>query len=552
MSGLAWLWRYSQGFRLTLSIRIVLGGIGVALGLLMVWLSKRFIDETIRTGSDEDIIRMIVYLVLSMLGGIVIRQICHYLTTLETVRAANRLRLMMFGLLFRRKLFDIEVLHSGDITSRFSKDIETISEVAIDTFPEMVVTTLQLVGAFLLLRMFDSRLAWILLLLSPIAMSFAKLISYRLKKMTLEIRKSESRIQMQVQEGVEYNAVLRSLGSEPWVTSQLDRGQGDLRQNVGHRAKFTLLTRLLFGCTFGLGYLIAFIWGGLGLRNGLITFGVMTSFLQLVGQIQRPVFSLLNMGPRVVQAMAGVERLQELEKECDGDLVASHENNSSVLEGKLGVRIENVSFGYVGERNEIISKFNYDFRPGSKVAIMGETGKGKTTLLRLLLGFIKPDCGRMLLYSESTNDGAMGGEVYALSEDLRGNFVYVPQGNTLMSGSIRYNLLLAKPDASESELQRLLTLACAEFVYDLPQGLDTELSERGGGLSEGQAQRLAIARGLLRPGNIMLFDEISSALDEETERELYRRLFTELRDKTMIIVTHRTAMLDLCDDVVRL
>jgi ABC-type multidrug transport system fused ATPase/permease subunit len=146
----------------------------------------------------------------------------------------------------------------------------------------------------------------------------------------------------------------------------------------------------------------------------------------------------------------------------------------------------------------------------------------------------------------------MGGEVYALSEDLRGNFVYVPQGNTLMSGSIRYNLLLAKPDASESELQRVLTLACAEFVYDLPQGLDTELSERGGGLSEGQAQRLAIARGLLRPGNIMLFDEISSALDEETERELYRRLFTELRDKTMIIVTHRTAMLDLCDDVVRL
>ena len=322
----------------------------------------------------------------------------------------------------------------------------------------------------------------------------------------------------------------------------LDEQQGLLRRNVCRRARFTMVTRLLFGCTLGLGYLVAFVWGGIGLRNGVITFGVMTSFLQLVGQIQHPIFSLLNMGPKVIHAMAGIDRLQDLEKQRESD--ESTDEPAQVMDGRLGVRLEDVSFGYVGQNHEAIDHFSYDFEPGSKVAVMGETGAGKTTLLRLLLAFVRPDCGRMLIYSDCA--------VTVLTEKARANFVYVPQGNTLMSGTIRHNLQLAKPDASEDELREVLHLACAEFVDDLPKGIDTELSERGGGLSEGQAQRIAIARGLLRPGNILLLDEISSALDENTERELYGRLFAGLADKTIILVTHRSAVAEICDDVVRL
>ena len=223
------------------------------------------------------------------------------------------------------------------------------------------------------------------------------------------------------------------------------------------------------------------------------------------------------------------------------------------MDGRLGVRLEDVSFGYVGQNHEAIDHFSYDFEPGSKVAVMGETGAGKTTLLRLLLAFVRPDRGRMLIYSQcNADDGGASGTVEILSEKMRANFVYVPQGNTLMNGTIRHNLLLAKPDASEDELREVLHLACAEFVDDLPKGIDTELGERGGGLSEGQAQRIAIARGLLRPGNILLLDEISSALDENTERELYGRLFAGLADKTIILVTHRSAVAEICDDVVRL
>lgn len=549
MKYLAWLWQNSSGYRLNVAFRVVIGFARVLLGLAMVWLSKRFIDETIRTGSDEDVVRMAVLLLLTVVGAVLLRQAYTYMTTTATVRSSCRLRLEMFELLFRRKLYDVKELHSGDITSRFSKDIETISEVLMDTIPQMAVTTLQLIGAFLLLRWFDPRLAWVLLLLTPVAVVFGKLISHKLKNMTLAIREGESRIQTQVQEGMEYNAVLRSLESESWVTKLLDDQQGHLEHDVRIRARFTMLTRVLFGCTLGLGYMIAFVWGGLGLRSGAISFGVMTSFLQLVGQIQHPIFSLLNMGPKIVHAMAGIDRLQELRSEKDSESKEPVDRMS----GKLGVRLEGVSFGYVGQSREIIDRFDYDFAPGSKVAVMGETGVGKTTLLRLLLGLVKPDRGRMLVYSENTEaDGNVSGTVEVLSERTRPNFVYVPQGNTLMSGTIRHNLLMARPTASDEELRHVLEMACAEFVFDLPKGLDTVLGERGHGLSEGQAQRIAIARGLLRPGNILLFDEISSALDEETERKLFARLFENLSDKTMILVTHRSAVADTCTDVVRL
>ena len=552
MKYVAWLWRGTKDVRVNIVIRI-LAGIGrVACGLLMIWLSKRFIDETIRTGTQDDILQMILFLVLTVVGTIVLRLLYYYMTAAATVKKTNALRLFYFGTLFRRKLFDGHELHSGDVSSRLSKDIETVSTSIIDTIPQMAVTGIQLVGAFLLMRWFDARLAWALLLLTPVLVVVGKLISRRLRNMTLEIREGESRIQMQVQEGVEYNAVLRSLESENWVLERLGLKQNKLEGDVLRRTRFTAVARFAIGSAFGLGYLLAFIWGGLGLREGTITFGVMTSFLQLVGQIQHPILTLLGMVPQLVHSTASIDRLDELEKGADETPGESRAETSSeeLLEmhlemcGRLGLRLDNVSFGYKGGDREVVCGFSHDFKPGSKNAIMGETGKGKTTLFRLLLGFIKPDFGRIELYTEREN--------VAVSEATRSNFVYVPQGNTLMNGSVRYNLQLAKPAATDDEMKRVLHIACAEFVNDLPNGLDCEIGERGHGLSEGQAQRIAIARGLLRPGNILLFDEISSALDEATEAELYRRLFEAFPEKTMLFVTHRTAVCEMCDETVRL
>ena len=547
MNYLAWLWQSIRGVRLNVAFRVVIGALQVSLGLAMVWLSKRFIDDTIRNGSDDDVFFMVGLLVLTVVGNVVLRQVYYYLTSVATIQQSNALRLSMFGRLFTRKLYSEKELLSGDVTSRFSKDVELVSEVATAKIPQMMVTAIQLLGAFLMLRWFDPRLAWALVILTPLALVFGKFVSYRLRKMTLKIREGESRIQMHVQEGVENNAVLRSLGSAPWVSERLDSMQNELHRNVVRQTRFSVVSRLAFGGAFGLGYLLAFVWGGLGLRNGTITFGVMTSFLQLVGQIQGPILSILNNAPRLIHATASIDRLQELQG--DGPLPGGKAVRpaTSVAQGglpavdglaDLGVRLENVRFRYAGADRDAVRNYTHDFKPGSKTAIMGETGVGKTTLFRLMLGLVEPQEGRTLVYSAGVAERAV-------SADTCDYFVYVPQGNTLMSGTVRYNLQLAKPDATDEELRHVLQVACAEFVFDLPNGLDTELGERGMGLSEGQAERIAIARGLLRPGGILLLDEISSALDEPTERELFQRLFEAYPAKTMIFITHRSAVAEM-------
>ena len=524
MNYIAWLWHNSRGIRFNTVVRIVTGIGQVAFGLLMVWLSRRFIDETIRTGSADDVLRMVLLLVLTVLGSVALRQVGYWLTTTAGVHQTNTLRLRFFSSLFRRQLYTEQELHSGDVTSRLVKDIETISSVCTDTIPQIAITFMQLCGAFLLMRWFDARLAWALLLLTPMAIVFGKLISRRLRKMTLDIREDESRIQMQVQESMEHNAVLRSLGSEQWVTDRLESMQQRLKGNVMRRMRFTVVMRIIMGCVFGLGYLLAFVWGGICLRNGTITFGVMTSFLQLVGMIQHPILQLLNMVPTVIHCTASIDRLEELSVQDKKEI---RDNPCNSVPNKM-VRLDDVSFRYANGDSEILQHFSYVFAPGTKTAIMGQTGIGKTTLFRLILGFIQPTSGRV---------------------EVGGNICYVPQGNTLMSGTIRYNLQLAKPDASDDELRQVLHTACADFVFELEDGLDTELGERGCGLSEGQAQRIAIARGLLHGGDIFLLDEISSSLDEPTEKELYDRIFMSLPQKTMIFITHRATVRDLCDDI---
>ena len=517
----------SRGIRLN-SVACIAAGIGqVTLGLLMVWFSRKFIDVTIRTGNANDVLEIVLCLVAAVVGGVMLRQVGYWLRTTANVHQTNALRLRIFSSLFRHRLYDDQELHSGDVTSRLAKDIETVSTTTTDTLPQMATTVIQLCGAFLLMRWFDARLAWALLLLTPLAIVFGKLISRRLRQMTLDIRQDESRIQVQVQEGMEHNAVLRSLGSEQWVTERLDMMQQRLRGNVMRRMRFTVVMRIVLGCAFGLGYLLAFVWGGIGLRNGTITFGVMTSFLQLVGMIQHPILQLLNMIPSVIHASASIDRLEELEQADSTDKKTTQPLTTS--DGS--VEIENVSFRYAKGDREILSRFTHTFKAGSKTAIMGETGIGKTTLFRLILGLIEPVEGRV---------------------KVGGDCCFVPQGNTLMSGTIRYNLQLAKPDATDEDLKTVLHTACADFVLELPEGFDTELGERGGGLSEGQAQRIAIARGMLRPGSILLLDEISSSLDEPTERELYRRLFAAFPQKTMIFITHRSSVSTLCDETISL
>lgn len=546
MAYVLWLWRHTTGIRLNMLIRIVAGFGRVAFGLLMVWLSKHFIDVTVKTGTEQDIILMICALVGVVLASIICRQVYYYLGVKATAVQSTSIRLDIFSHLFSRQLFDQREMHSGDVSSRLEKDISVVSDATTSMIPDMVVTGIQLVGAFLLMQTMDARLAWLLLLLTPLFLAGGKLLARQIRKITLAIRSQESHIQMLVQESMEHNAVLRSLESGDWVTGRLDDMQQDLKEKIGRRAKITVISRLMIGASFSLGYIVAFIWGAMQLRAGVITFGVMTSFLQLVSQIQQPILQLVNMLPQMIHASASIDRLKELEDIDTED--TRRERSQEQKEGReplpFGISIQDLSYNYATGDREIFSHFSHNFHPRSKTALMGHTGAGKTTLFRLLLALIKPREGTISIYN--------GHDKQYVSEQTRRHFVFVPQGNTLMSGTIRYNLLLAKPDATEEELHKVLHTAMADFVFDLPDGLDAECGERGGGLSEGQAQRIAIARGLLRPGSVLLLDEISSSLDEQTERQLFQNLFTDYADKTMIFITHRPEVCKLCDEVIKI
>ena len=532
-----WFIDNSRGIRLNILVRIMAGLLQTGLALCVVWLSKRLIDDVAMRGTMSEMAIQALLIAAAVVAGVSIRQLNQYLANKAFIKKVAELRLAIFSQLFNRRLFEANDIHSGDVTSRMAKDIDAVSETLAVQLPQVVVMTIQLVGAFLLMRWFDSRLAWALILITPLAIIIGKYISHRLKRITLSIREDESRIMARIQESVELNVVLRALQGERWMQDRVEELQDRQTANYIRRSRFMVFSRVALGCTFGLGYMLAFVWGAYGLRTGAITFGVMTSFLQLVGQIQQPILSLLGAFPSIIYSTASIDRLKEMEhgeekQPCDGEDITTRT--------LLGIRMDNVTFRYAKGDREVMSNFSHDFRPGTKTAILGTTGAGKTTLFRLILNFIQPDSGEVTFYGN--------GFSHAADKSMRKNVVFVPQGNTLISGTIRNNLLMAKPDASDEELHTALHTSCADFVFDLPQGIDTVLSEHGGGLSEGQAQRIAIARGLLRPGAVFLLDEISSALDEDTERELFSRLFAARPSTTILLITHRKKVAALCDE----
>jgi ABC-type multidrug transport system fused ATPase/permease subunit len=385
----------------------------------------------------------------------------------------------------------------------------------------------------------DRVLAVMLVLILPIFALLSRIYVQRMRGMNKAVRESDSRIHAVMQESLQHKVVVKTLEQGNDMIHKLGALLERLYGEVVARTRFSVLSRSLVSMGFYFGYLTALLWGVFRIQGGVISFGVMTAFLQLVGRIQRPLSDLSRLIPTLVGALTSAERLIELEElplEVSGEPIR--------MKGAAGIRMQNVSFRYADGSKMVLDGVSVDFPPGSMTAILGETGAGKTTLIRLILSLVSPTKGRVTIY-----DCEREVEVSPL---VRTNLVYVPQGNTLFSGTIRENLLLGRSDATEEELWEVLRMACADFVERLPDQLDTSCSEQGGGLSEGQAQRIAIARSLLRSGTVLLLDEATSALDPNTERQLLQNIATTQKGKTVIFITHRTSVLEYCDNVVRI
>lgn len=523
----------SKGFRGRIALIILIGLAEVAFSLAFVWYSKLIIDTA--TGVREgELLSYAILLVILIILQILFRLFDIRMRRMTEVRMGNAIRYSVFSHLLYTRWQELSSMHSGDMITRIIKDTDDVIEMMVTAIPLTIVATTQFAGAVVLLYILDPILALILGVGMPLLGIFSKLYYTHMRKYSLEVKESESMITSMVGESLLNQVVIRSFEQQENQLNRLDKLQSKLHESVHKRTNVSIFANLMMGFTFNGGYITAFLWSTYGLAKDTVTFGMVTAYLQLVSRIQRPLFNLIRLLPSIVSAKTAVERLIFL----TGFKLEDNENKI-LLEGNVTLKIENLTFAYSEDTNPVLSDFSMVVKPGTMVAVMGETGVGKTTLLRLLLALIKPDSGNITIEDES--------QVATVSESTRSNFVYVPQGGSLFSGTIRENLLLGNEEADDDELSRVLHIASAEFVFELPDGLDTVLGENGSGLSEGQAQRVAIARSLLRPGKILLLDEATSALDNETEHRFLKNLKSEIGDRTVLFITHHAEIASYCD-----
>lgn len=546
MKYLRWFFRAVRPYWFSMSVMMLCHVALTCCSIGFVYVSKKLVDTAVAIYSGAEAGRTLTMWALMMVIIILFRiflNACRtYLQTKTEISMKNGFRSKLFDVMLHLQGDGSSHHHSGDVINRMQEDVRAVSSALAISIPNLCGTVIQFIAALIFLVVLDIRLAAVILAVVPVGIIVGRFVTVRVRNLTSDIRRSDSNVQSHIQESIQHLNLLQSMEYASASASELNTLQDSLYGNELKRTRFSILSRVLISVAFQAGHAVAFLWGVYGIGLGTVTYGMMTAFLQLVGQIQRPLVDMSSQIPSVIHATASADRIMELEA-----LPQENAPEPIFMEGTVGLRLEDVCFAYPDSVSDVLHEFSFDFAPGSRTAIVGPTGVGKSTLIRLLLALLRPQSGAISLYVNNGQDVPV-----PVSAATRCNLVYVPQGNTLFSGTVRENLLMGNPEASDEQLCEALRMAAADFVFGLPSGLDTQCFEAGAGLSEGQAQRLAIARALLRPGSVLLLDEFSSALDSETENTLMERLTSSLSDHTMIFITHRERIIDYCDSVLRL
>lgn len=529
-----------KGHRLQVSLNTIVGILLVVIDLAFVWSTKIAVDVATHHTTCISLRQSFGLIACIMLLRIVLSLSSRWIKAVLGVKAQNSMQQYIFARLLHGEWTALKAYHTGNLTNRLENDVKDVVNFTTETIPSFFITLTQFIGAFFLLFFMDRSLAIIIVCIVPFFVVSSKLYIKKMRKITHEARDKDSKIQSILQETLQNALVVKTLQRTDYFTKKLQEQQSLLHNLILQRTRYSTISSSFLNFGFATGYFVTFVWGAINLSENAISYGAMLAFIQLVGQIQGPVSNLAKFVPIFITSFTATERLMDIE-----DIPQEEQKDAVTFDVPLGANIRDVKFQYTSKSRLIFNNFNYSFPAGSVTAVVGETGAGKTTLIRLLLSLIKPIEGRVELTDTTGNS-------YEMHSYLRNNFAYVPQGNTLFSGTIRNNLLQANPKATDDQLREALHIAAADFVFRKSDGLNTMCGEAGGGLSEGQAQRIAIARALLSNGNIFIFDEATSSLDPKTEELVLQRIISHYPQRTLIFITHRPLVLKYASQILSL
>ena len=534
---LKWMWSTFSKERWQVFVLIVSNTINAVLTIMYAGFSQRVIDAA----ADEHSLKRVMYYSGCFLILVMFQLFLTLLSRSFCERCKARievtLREYILRLVMKKEYSKITKYHTGELQNRMTSDVQTISDGFTSILPNLVYFIVKLLSAFIYLVIIDRVFAVVFLIGGLFVFFGTMMFRGVLKKLHKSVQKSEGKVRSYIQEILTSLLVVKSFRAEQKVLNEADELMEVNYKTKMKRRLFGICANAGIGATFDLGFVFALAFGAYRLINGM-SFGTVTSMIQLVNQIQQPFASLSSILPKYFALLASCERIIELDavpdeaesNECDVDV-------NAVYNELKCINFDNITFSY--DRDVILNDTSLTVNKGDFVAIMGISGIGKSTLLKLLLGVFRVQNGDIYL---DTSDGRID-----VDKHTRSLFSYVPQGNFLLSGTIRDNLLFINPDVTQEEIDEAIRISCSDkFISELPDGIETVIGERGTGLSEGQLQRLAIARSILSKSPIMLLDEATSALDEETELRFLQNL-RNMKNKTCIIVSHKTAALEICN-----
>lgn len=539
----SWLYQNARG-QVLACVLLVFANIGLAcMGVAFALASKSVIDGATTGGMEALVWRSAVFLGIIALQAL-LQATCRHAQASIQGRLEMGFKSRFLSAVLKKDYQAVMAYHSGDLLNRLTSDVQAISGGVTSLLPTFSGLVTKIVSAFWVLCVLDWRFSLIFALAGAAMFVVTRFFRKRLKALHKRVQETDGRVRAFLQELLASFLVIRTFQVEGAMEDKGRRLQQDNYREKIRKNTISVAANTGISFIFNLGYLYALMWSCRGLIAGTVSFGTLTAVLQLVNQVQAPFVGLSGMLPQYYGVLASAERMMDIEALPDEPAVDGTPHDAGALYAHmLGIELRQVSFHY--DRDPVLNQADLYLEKGSFAVISGLSGIGKSTLLKLLLGVFTPDSGHIGLRMDD-------GFRIAADRQTRGLFAYVPQGNFLLSGTIRENIAFIRPEATEEEITQAAELSCAmDFIDALPMGMDTLIGEKGMGLSEGQVQRLAIARAVLGGAPVLLLDEVTSALDAQTEKRVLENI-QGLRNRTCLIVTHKAAALTVCDVVLRI